>query len=112
MEYSEIDLLRRKANVVIDISEYHGTISAYLCCDSFQEDDLLPNEVSFDGSSVSVQIIDFKHALYELISDTKKSFNDTEMSFYPFLPPDSEELSIRAHSLSIWCRDRDRKSVV
>jgi uncharacterized protein YgfB (UPF0149 family) len=26
------------------------------------------------------------------------------MSFYPFLPPDSEKLSIRAHSLSIWCQ--------
>jgi hypothetical protein len=26
------------------------------------------------------------------------------MSFYPFLPPDSKELSIRAHSLSIWCQ--------
>ena len=102
MEYSEIDLLRRKANVVIDISEYHGTISAYLCCDSFQEDDLLPNEVSLEGSSV--QIIDFKHALYELIANTINSFNDAEMSFYPFLPPDSKELSIRAHSLSIWCQ--------
>ncbi len=104
MEYSEIDLLRRKANVAIDISEYHGTISAYLCCDAFQEDDLLPKEVNFDGGSVSVQIIEFKHALYELISETINSFNDTEMSFYPFLPPDSEELSIRAHSLSIWCQ--------
>ena len=104
MEFSEIDLLRRKANVAIDISEYHGTICAYLCCDSFQEDDLLPKEVSFDGSSVSAQIIEFKHALYELISDTINSFNDTEMSFYPFLPPDSEELSIRAHSLSNWCQ--------
>ncbi len=82
MEYSEIDLLRRKANVAIDISEYHGTISAYLCCDSFQEDDLLPNEVSLEGSSV--QIIDFKHALYELIANTINSFNDAEMSFYPF----------------------------
>ena len=104
MEYSEIDLLRRKANVAIDISEYHGTISAYLCCDAFQEDDLLPKEVSFDSSSVSVQIIEFKHALYELISETINSFNDTEMRFYPFLPPDSEKLSIRAHSLSIWCQ--------
>ena len=104
MEYSEIDLLRCKANVAIDISEYHGTICAYLCCDSFQEDDLLPKEVNFDGRSVSVQIIEFKHALYELISDTINSFNDTEMSFYPFLPLDSEELSIRAHSLSIWCQ--------
>ena len=104
MEYSEIDLLRRKANAAIDISEYHGTISAYLCCDTFQEDDLLPKEVSFDGSSVSVQIIEFKHALYELISETINSFNDTEMSFYPFLPPDSEELSIRAYSLSMWCQ--------
>ena len=104
MEYSEIDLLRRKANVAIDISEYHGTISAYLCCDAFQEDDLLPKEVSFDSSSVSVQIIEFKHALYELIANTINSFNDTEMRFYPFLPPDSEKLSIRAHSLSIWCQ--------
>ena len=104
MEYSEIDLLRCKANVAIDISEYHGTICAYLCCDSFQEDDLLPKEVNFDGRSVSVQIIEFKHALYELISETINSFNDTEMSFYPFLPPDSEKLSIRAHSLSIWCQ--------
>ena len=75
MEYSEIDLLRRKANVAIDISEYHGTISAYLCCDAFQEDDLLPKEVSFDSSSVSVQIIEFKHALYELIANTINSFN-------------------------------------
>jgi hypothetical protein len=75
-----------------------------LCCDSFQEDDLLPKEVSFDGSSVSVQIIEFKDALYELISETINSFNDTEMSFYPFLPLDSEELSIRAHALSIWCQ--------
>jgi uncharacterized protein YgfB (UPF0149 family) len=104
MEFSEIDLLRRKANVAINISEYHGTICAYLCCDSFQEDDLLPKEVSFDSSSVSVQIIEFKDALYELISDTINSLNDTEMSFYPFLPPDSKELSIRAHALSIWCQ--------
>jgi len=45
MNFEYIDQVRKKAHITIDVSEYHGKISACLCCDNISAEDLLPEEV-------------------------------------------------------------------
>ena len=99
-----IDRVKKKARISIDVSEYHGKICAYLCCDNASAEDLLPEEINADGSSLSSETMKLKTVFLSLIAETLEQLNDAEMSFYPLLSPDSKSLTDRTLSLSSWCR--------
>ena len=104
MNFEYIDQIRRKAHITIDVSEYHGKISACLCCDNISAEDLLPEEVNADGSSVFSETMELKTVLVNVVVETLEKLNDTEMTFYPLLSPESASLTDRTRSLSSWCQ--------
>ena len=104
MNYEHIDRVKKKARISIDVSEYHGKISACLCCDNISAEDLLPEEVNADGNSQSSETIELKTVLVNVVVETLEKLNDKEMTFYPLLSPDSASLTDRTRSLSSWCQ--------
>ena len=104
MNFEYIDQVRKKARSSIDVSEYHGKISACLCCDNISAEDLLPEEVNADRSSVSSETMELKIVLLNVVVETLEKLNDAEMTFYPLLLPDSASLTDRTWSLSSWCQ--------
>ena len=104
MNFEYIDQARKKARISIDVSEYHGKISAYLCCDNISAEDLLPEEINADGSSLSSEATKLKTVLVNVIAEILEDLNDEEMTFYPLLSPDSASLADRTGSLSSWCQ--------
>ena len=104
MNYEYIDKIRQKAGVSINVSEYHGKISASLCCANITSEALLPKEINIDGISLSPETMKLKSVLLSMISETLEKLNNTEMTFYPVLFPDSESLIERTLSLSNWCQ--------
>jgi uncharacterized protein YgfB (UPF0149 family) len=70
MNFEYIDQVRKKARISIDVSEYHGKISACLCCDNISAEDLLPEEVNADGSSLSSETMELKTVLVNVIAET------------------------------------------
>lgn len=104
MNFEYIDQARKKAHISIDVSEYHGKIAACLCCDNISAEDLLPEEINADGSSLSSETMELKTVLVNVIEETSEKLNDAEMTFYPLLSPDSASLADRTGSLSSWCQ--------
>ena len=104
MNFEYIDKIRQKSGISIDVSEYHGKISACLCSEKVTAEDLLPEDINTDESSLSSEIMKLKTVLLSLIAETLEQLNDTEMSFYPLLSPDAESLTDRTLSLSSWCQ--------
>ena len=104
MNFEYIDQIRKKAHISIDVSEYHGKISAFLCCDNISAEDLLPEEVNADGSFLSPETMELKIVLVNVVVETLEKLNDTDMTFYPLLSPDSAPLIDRTGSLSSWCQ--------
>ena len=104
MNFEYVDKIRQKAGITINVSEYHGKISAYLCCENITAEALLPKEINTDGISLSSEMMKLKTVLLSMISETLEKLNDTEMTFYPVLSPDSESLVARTLSLSNWCQ--------
>jgi uncharacterized protein YgfB (UPF0149 family) len=104
MNYGYVDKIRHEAGISINLPEYHGKISACLCCESITAEALLPNEINTDDISLSPEIMKLKNVLLTMISETLEKLNDTEMTFYPLLSPDSESLIERTLSLSNWCQ--------
>ena len=104
MNYEYIDQIRQKAGISIDMSGYHGKISAYLCCDSMKTETLLPEEINADESSLSSEAMKLRTVLLSLIIETLEKLNDSEMTFYPLLSPDTEPLIDKTLSLSSWCQ--------
>ncbi|HIA92602.1 MAG TPA: UPF0149 family protein [Gammaproteobacteria bacterium] len=45
-----------------------------------------------------------KTVLVNVVVETLEKLNDTEMTFYPLLSPDSASLTDRTGSLSSWCQ--------
>ena len=103
MNFEYIDQIRQKAGISIDVSEYHGKICACLCLENLEAETLLPEEINADISSLSSETMKLKDVLLGLIAETLEKLNDTEMTFYPLLSPDSESLTNRTLSLSSWC---------
>ena len=104
MNYEYIDQIRQKANISIDLSKYHGKISACLCFENLTAETLLSKEINAEKSSLSSETMKLKTVLLSLISKTLEQLNDSEMSFYPLLLSDSESLIDRTLSLSSWCQ--------
>ena len=104
MNYEYVDKIRHEADISINLSEYHGKISACLCCENITAEELLPKDINIDGISFSPEIMKLKNALLSMISETLERLNDIEMTFYPLLSPDSESLITRTLSLSNWCQ--------
>ena len=103
MNFEYVDQIRQKAGISIDVSEYHGKICACLCFENLEAETLLPEEINADISSLSSETMKLKDVLLGLIAETLEKLNDTEMTFYPLLSPDSESLTNRTLSLSSWC---------
>lgn len=101
MNFEYIDKIRQKSGISIDISEFHGNISACLCSENMTVEALLPEEIKSDESSLSSETMKLKTVFLSLIAETLEQLNDTEMSFYLLLSPDSEPLTDRTLSLSI-----------
>ena len=104
MNHEHIDRVKKKARISIDVSEYHGKISACLCCDNISAEDLLPEEVKAGRCSLSLETMELKTVLVKVIAETLEKLNDAEMTFYPLLSPDSASLADRTGSLSSWCQ--------
>lgn len=104
MNYKELEALRKSASDTISIAEYHGNICSYLCCSIDSFDDLLPSEKSDDQSSVSIQVLEFRNALLDLIEETSNALNSSELPFLLLLPNDNESLEKRTTTLSMWCQ--------
>ena len=104
MNIEYIDQIRQKAGISIDVSEYHGKISACLCFENWKAEILLPKEINADTNTLSSDVNKLKNALLDLIEETHEKLNDEEMTFYPLLSPDSESLTNRTLSLSSWCQ--------
>ena len=103
MNFEYIDQIRQKAGSSIDASEYHGKICACLCFDTLEAETVLAEAFNADISSLSSETMKLKNILLDLIAETLEKLNDTEMTFYPLLSPDSESLTNRTLSLSSWC---------
>jgi len=104
MKFEFIDNIRHKAGIGINVSEYHGKISACLCFENISVETLLPKEINRDDISLSPETMKLKTVLLNMISETLEKLNDSEMTFYPVLSPDSESLILRTLSLSNWCQ--------
>ena len=104
MNYKELEALRKSASDTISIAEYHGNICSYLCCSIDSFDDLLPSEKSDDQRSVSIQVLEFRNALLDLIEETSNALNSSELPFLLLLPNDNESLEKRTTTLSMWCQ--------
>jgi len=104
MNIEYIDQIRKKTGISIDVSEYHGKISACLCFENWKAETLLPKKINADAHSLSSDANKLKNILLGLIAETHEKLNDTEMTFYPLLSPDSESLTNRTLSLSSWCQ--------
>ena len=104
MKFEFVDNIRHKAGIGINVSEYHGKISACLCFENISVETLLPKEINRDDISLSPETMKLKTVLLNMISETHEKLNDTEMTFYPLLSPDSESLIKRTLSLSNWCQ--------
>ena len=104
MNYKELEALRKSASDTISIAEYHGNICSYLCCSIDSFDDLLPSEKSDDQSSVSIQVLEFRNALLDLIEETSNALNSSDLPFLLLLLNDNESLEKRTTTLSMWCQ--------
>ena len=104
MNYKELEALRKSASDTISIAEYRGNICSYLCCSIDSFDDLLPSEKSDDQSSVSIQVLEFRNALLDLIEETSNALNSSDLPFLLLLPNDNESLEKRTTTLSMWCQ--------
>jgi uncharacterized protein YgfB (UPF0149 family) len=104
MNFEYINQISQKADISIDVSEYHGKISACLCFENWKDETLLPKEINADVNSLSSDTNKLKNVLLGLIAETHEKLNDSEMTFYPLLSPDSESLTNRTLSLSNWCQ--------
>jgi len=104
MNYEDINQISQEAGIPIDVSEYHGKISASLCIENLEAESLLPEEINADVRPLSSGTMKLKNILLCLIKETLQSLNETEMTFYPLLSPDSESLINRTLSLSSWCQ--------
>ena len=104
MNFEYINKIKQKSGISINVSEYHGKISAYLCSENLSVEALLPEEINADKSFLSAETMKLKTVLLSLIVETLEQLNDTEMSFYPLLSPDTEALTDRTLSLSSWCQ--------
>ena len=98
MNFEYIDQARKKAHISIDVSEYHGKISACLGCGNISAEDLLPEKVNANGSSLSSETMELKTVLVNVVVETLEKLNGAEMTFYPLLSPDSASLTDRTGS--------------
>ena len=68
MDFEYIDKIRQKSGINIDISEYHGNISARLCSDNMTAEALLPEEIKADESFLSSETMKLKTDFLSLIA--------------------------------------------
>ena len=83
-------------------AECHGFITGYICASN--NADIVPLRDHLISGMDNGQQLEQAYALLDLIaSDVVTVLQDTEINFQPLLPDDTEDISLRAASLSEWC---------
>ncbi|HVE44518.1 MAG TPA: UPF0149 family protein [Gammaproteobacteria bacterium] len=86
------------ASVALHPSEVHGLISGVLCADTGKS---FAWEASIVGRSRKKEIKKVLRALYD---STHRALSDLAFEFQLLLPEESEDLSLRAEALTLWCQ--------
>lgn len=84
------------------VAECHGFISGYVCASNDNRTMVLRDHLV--SGLENGQQLEQAYALLDLIAaDVVNRLQTTEINFQPLLPPDSEDISVRAQALSEWC---------
>ena len=83
-------------------AECHGFISGYVCASNDNRTVMLRDQLV--SGLENGQQLEQAYALLDLIAaDVVNNLQTTEINFPPLLPPDTEDISVRAQALSEWC---------
>jgi yecA family protein len=97
-DFKSIQAALVAASIVLHPSEVHGLISGVLCTDTAKS---CSWEASIMGRSQKKEI---KKVLKTLYDSTHHALSDLAFEFQPLLPDESEDLSVRAEGLTLWCQ--------
>jgi hypothetical protein len=100
VSYADIQRVLVQSHALADAAEAHGTLSGALCAAGrYHLDDWL-GEILPEGRA-DAESAAWLRALFEA---TTAALGDTQMTFQPLLPDDSDGLPLRTEALGEWCR--------
>lgn len=96
------DALRR-ANVLVDAAECHGTLSGLLAAGKAGLRQRWLDQTLEDTDPANATVIECRRLLERLWNETHEAIAGTEFNFEPLLPASEAALADRVEALTGWC---------
>lgn len=100
--YTELDRALNQTTLKLHPSQAHGLICGILCGKQANPSDKVAWEEAITGDGVEAEKT--HQLLQTLYAVSAKQLKDFLFELEMVLPPDSEELALRAEALTLWCQ--------
>lgn len=102
--FEDTETALRRANVLMDAPEVHGTLTGLLCGGKTTERNDWIEQALADVDPTNAHVPECRRLLEQLWSETADSLRGNQMDFAPLLPDDDEVLQVRVDALLEWIR--------
>lgn len=100
--FEETESALRRANVLVDAAECHGTLSALISAGKPGLKQQWLAQTLEDTDPVNAQVVECRRLLEDLWNETHEALLGQSFNFEPLLPPEGE-LGDRVEALIEWC---------
>lgn len=94
----------RRASVLADAPEVHGTLTGLLCGGKSTERNDWIEQTLADVDPANAHVAECRRLLEQMWSETADALRGDALSFEPLLPDDDEDLQMRVDALLEWLR--------
>ena len=104
MEFGELDAALKRAGLVTDAAEMHGTLCGMICSGIDDTWDLWVGMVFDEADPDNPSMATSAGDLRRLYDQTRALFASDGFEIQPLLPDDDEEIRTRTECLASWCQ--------
>ena len=101
--FRSIESALRSSGDVADPCELHGALCAMFAVSGIGAHAWIRQVIGEGYARGDVSGREAERVLHDLYAGTVAQLRDTEMVFYPLLPGDEEDITVRTRSLANWC---------
>lgn len=101
--FEQTDDALRRANVLVDASECHGTLCALICAGKAGLKQRWLEQTLEGTDAASAPVIECRRLLDSLWNETHEALAGQQFEFEPLLPESNSEIGDRVEALTEWC---------
>ena len=102
--FDDTETALRRANVLMDAPEVHGTLTGLMCGGKTTERNEWIEQTLADVDPGNAHVAECRRLLEQLWSETADALRGEALNFEPLLPDDDEDLQVRVDALLEWMR--------